>query len=173
MVRATLFLLLLLICMSSLGQGKGEFSKNSTDNYKPIKYSNRHNYFNLTPAFQFGNQAVLVGFTKIKSKNYLHGYSAKSISLDLGFLTKNNIYMSAISLAASSFVIIVGGNLGLKGLYYWQPKGKIAFAIRPEVGIVLYNVTFNYGYDIFLNKTELPLKNHNFTVSISIPLLGS
>lgn len=147
-------------------------SIDTTFNYMPMKLPVKFSEISLLPSFQFGNQSAKIGLVYSQGKIFRHGFSAKSVSLDVGFLTKNNIYTSSIGWRASFLAMVFGGDIGVKGNYYWHPNGNSAFALRPEIGLLFFNVVVNYGYDIFLNKNDLPLKNHNFTVSVFIPIFG-
>jgi hypothetical protein len=165
MVRCVI-IILFACCLS-----KQLYSQNDTlKEYKPIEYPFITKMVSVQPGFQFGNQAIFLDINFDKIKNYRHSFSSRGLVFGFGVLTKHNIYTSSLGVVASEFLFFLGCDAALKTVHYWKPKSKGAFAIRPEIGVDIFYFYIKYGYDVFLNKKELPLKNHNFTISFNLPV---
>lgn len=144
--------------------------QDSSDRYEPLKFPKIHTDLLINPSLQLGNQSLNFGLTYLKAKFYRHAFTAKAITADFGFLTETNTYTTSLGWSAVSYVLILGAKIGARGVYYWRPKRGSVFALRPEFGLIIANVSISYGYDIFLSKNELSLKNNNFIFTFYIPV---
>lgn len=138
------------------------------------RYSNLKKTWGIVPEYQLGNEAALLGVFYFKAKYGKWGKYYKGITVNTGFLTKQDMYTSTANVwLCNRFISFFGGAVGTRAIAYWGENRKTTFAIRPEVGISIYNVHIMYGYDFITSKNENQLwhKNNNVTVSCFLPLL--
>ncbi len=159
--------------ISVLGQDSTDINNTDTERpFNPFHFPKRSNDVFVAPGFQLGNQSAKLGFMYSRSKIYRHGFTAKVFSVDFGGHINQNVYTSSFGYSLASYFFIVGGRAGIKGVSYWRPEEQYAFALRPEVELIIAFIGISYGYDFFLNKdAELPVQGHNVTFSAYIPLV--
>lgn len=127
--------------------------------------------FGVVPEYQFGNDAVSLGFFFYKASGEKWAIYEKGVTVNAGFLTKSNRYTASSDFWwRYNFISGFSGILGARGIAYWGNGEKTTFALRPEVGVALSIFHIKYGYDFTTGGENLLWhKNNNLTVSCFIP----
>ena len=125
----------------------------------------------IMPEYQFGNLAFSLGISHVFSEHGEGGGMGTGFTLNAGFLTRRNAYTASFSGWRYFVFVGAGGVIGGRSIFYWDARGNKTFALRPEIGLVLFNAQFKYGYDFRLNKDEIGLRHtHNLTISFYLPI---
>jgi len=90
-----------------------------------------------------------------------NGYGT-TVSLEYNPFDK--IIAPKLNLWATGYVLFLGGNIGLNGIYYIY-NDKSNFVLRPEIGLGFIKVYLNYGYNLFLDDKISGLNKHTLTLS--------
>lgn len=77
-----------------------------------------------------------------------------------------NLQAFTFGVSLKSFI-----NLGLDFVTF-KKLDKLQYSIKPLVGLYIFHVNLEYGYNFFLNKGIQGLKNSEFRVGLNLPVIN-
>ncbi len=136
----------------------------------PAGTSTYYMFTGFNPEIRF-NKGTHVGASyTLMSLTGGFGIAAYGVSLGVNGDVRNSVYECKASMYFAAVLLAVGVDLKLNFTRKFYERDQRINSIRPELGLALGPIFFNYGYDIFLGKKPDVLGRNNFSITTYIPL---